>query len=346
MRRIMLLILALATPVQARTITDMAGRRVDIPERVEHVACLEVLCYPKMFMLGADDRIAQMYATAAPWMAATNPRIRSIPTFQGDASVEEMIARKVDVAFFSYNAAQTMDKLAAAGIPAIVAQPVAGRLESRESFLAESKAMVRLFGQVLGGEAEKRAEDWCAYFDERIRLVTSRVAGIPTDRRVKLYYLRGPQALSTQGRSGYTTWFGELAGAQMVVKDTALAGKGAVSMEDVVRWNPDVIVVGRQYPLELVLDDPRWRDIAAVRHGRVQSTPEGVFYWDGGPEGVLFMQFIATLLYPELFRDLDMAAEVKAYYARFYRVALSDAEIAKLLRGQSPDGSRVNPMNN
>ena len=107
-----------------------------------------------------------------------------------------------------------------------------------------------------------------------------------------------------------------------------------------------MIVVGRQYAPEMVLDDSRLADLAAVRHHRVHSSPEGVFYWDGGPEQVLLLQFLAKRLYPDLFADLDLADEVKRYYARFYRTALSDDDVANLLEGRGPDGSRFNPMNN
>jgi len=333
-------------PVAARSVVDLAGRTVELPERVERIACLEVLCYPRLFMLGADDRIVQLYQTAAPWMAVTNPKVRQIPAFQGEPSLEELLARRTQVAFFSYNTRQTQERLTAAGIVALVSQPGSRALEEREGFLAANKAMVRLFGQVLGGEAERRAEEWCAYFDQRVAYVSERVAAIPPGQRLRLYYVRGPQVLSTQGRAGYTTGFGLLAGAIMVVRETPLAGRGLISPEDLLRWNPQVMLVGRQYPLSLVLEDARWRELEAVRHQRVRSTPEGVFYWDGGPEGVLLMQFIARELYPEHFPDLDLAAEIKAYYARFYRYPLSDDEVAKLLQGQGPDGRRFNPMNN
>ena len=345
MRRLLMLALLAAFPAQARMVTDMAGRRVEIPDTVSRVACLEVLCYPRMLMLGAEDRVVQMYETAAPWMRITNPKVAATPKFTGAPNAEDLLARGTQVAFFRYTPEQTLAQLQGMGIPALLSQPTR-EAETLTQYLDDSKRMVRLFGEVLGGEAEHRAEDWCAYFDERIRFVSDRVTRVPAADRVRVYYVRGPEALSTQGRNGYATWAGIVAGARMVVREADLSGKGAVSMEDVLRWDPQVILVGRQYPLEVVTADPRWRDISAVRRGRVVPVPNGVFYWDGGPEQVLLIQFMAKLLYPDLFRDFDMAAEIKAYYARFYRAHLSDSDIAKLLDGRSPDGSRFNPANN
>ncbi|SEH51187.1 ABC transporter substrate-binding protein [Magnetospirillum fulvum] len=335
-----------AGELAARTVTDLAGRRVEIPDTVRRVACLEVLCYPRMLMLGAEDRVVTMVRTAAPWMTRTNPRVGEIPSFQGTPGRESILATGADIAFVNVSYGATLPALAEIGLPALVSQPVGRRPQTAEAFIAEAKAMVSLFGQVLGGEAEPRARAWCAYVDERVRFVRDRVAAVLPEQRPKLYYVRGPTSLNTQGKGGYVTWVGEIAGARMVVNQSNIAGKGDTSMEDIVLWNPDIVIVGRQYPLELVRDDPRWKDIAAVRAGRVHSTPEGAFYWDGGPEQILLLQFLAKLLYPDLFADFDMAAEVRAYYARFYRIVLSDDEAIRLLNGQSPDGSRFNPMNN
>jgi iron complex transport system substrate-binding protein len=330
----------------ARVITDMTGRKVEVPERIERVACLEVLCYPRMFMLGAADRVVMMVDSAAPWMLATNPQVASIPRLTGDANLEDLLVRKVDTAFFLYNTQRMLAKLTSVGIPALIAQPAGRQPDTAKAFADDAKAMVRLYGRALGGEAEKRAEDWCSYFDERTAYVAARIADMPRAARRKLYYVRGPQALSTQGRGGYTYWMGEMAGANMVIGAAPLAGRGMTSMEDIVRWDPDVILVGRQYPLDLVLDDPRWRTVSAVRDGKVLPMPAGVFYWDGGPESMLLILFIAKLLYPERFADLDMTTELKTYYARFYRTPLTDHQAAKVLRGEWPDGRRFNPMNN
>jgi iron complex transport system substrate-binding protein len=321
----------------ARTAMDMSGRLVDVPAPVARVACLEVLCYQHMFMLGAEARIALMYDTDAPWMAATNPEAGAIPRTVGDANIEELLDRKVDVAFLLYNAGRFLPKLAAAGIPAFVSQPLGPPAASEEAFIAETMHAVRLFGQVLGGEAEERAEAWCDYFEARIRRVLARTETLAPPDRPRLYYVRGPLALNTQGRGSYTYWSGTIAGATMIGSALSFAGRGAVAMEDIVRWDPQFVLVGRQYPLGLVRNDPRWADVAAVREARVLSTPEGVFYWDGGPEGALLLtEFIAKLVHPDLFIDLDMRAEVREYYMRFYRTHLDDTEIDRLLSGLSP----------
>jgi iron complex transport system substrate-binding protein len=101
--------------------------------------------------------------------------------------------------------------------------------------------------------------------------------------------------------------------------------------------------VGRFQPASLVLDDPRWRDIEAVKKRQVLEIPAGVFFWDGGTECGLLLLYLAKHLHPDLFPDLDLRAEVRRYYRRFYRTAISDHEADLLLSGRDPQGKRGNP---
>lgn len=347
MRRLLRALALLAVwPAEAATVSDLAGREVEVPARVERVACLEVLCYQRMLLLGAADKVVEMTRTAAPWMLATNPKVAGIRQIPAEVDFEELLARKVDVAFYAYDAIRTAEKLKSLGVPGWQSQPPAPAVRTAETYLSAYKQGVRMAAAVLGGEAPARAEEWCGWVDARVRRITAAVADIPAGQRRRVYYLRGPDALSTQGIGSATFWFSILAGGDAVVKDQSWQGKGLVSMEDILRWNPQVILVGRQYATALVTEDPRWRDVAAVRDGRVYPTPEGVFYWDGGVESVLLMEFVAKRLYPERFADLDLMAELRDFYRRFYRYELTEAEAGLLLDGRSPDGSRLNPLNN
>lgn len=324
---------------RARTVVDLSGTAVTLPGRVARVACLEVLCYPRMLTLGAARDVVQMTETDAPWMEVVDPRVREIPKVPAVANLEDLVARKVDAVFFFYDLAQTRARLGRMDVPALVSQPP-GTAASAAEFVAANRRAVRLFGEVLGGAAARRAEDWCAWYDERVHYVTSRTARLTRAQRPRVYYVRGPDGLTTQGQGSATFWYGEMAGGDMVVKDVPLAGRGPVSMESVLRWDPQFLLVGRSFPAALVLSDPRWQSVSAVVHRQVIESPVGVFYWDGGPESALLLEFLAKTLHPELFPELDLGKEVADYYLRFYGYRLSREQVRLLLAGRGPDGAR------
>jgi iron complex transport system substrate-binding protein len=333
-----------------KVITDMAGREIEITWPVHKVACLTGAAYEKVFLLGESQKIVARQANHPPWMARTNPDIKNIATMSGEPNLEELIQRQVELVFPFYGPKQ-LAQMKDAGIAAVITKvPLGGKDDNEKlavkSFVALIKKEMRLFGSALSEKAARRAEEWCKYYDRKVAYVLERTAKIPEGRRPKVYYVRGPDALTTHGCDQNIVWYGEMAGADMVLKTIAQKGIVKVDMEQIIAWNPDVILVGRQYSTDLVLKDPKWRNINAVRTGKVYVIPEGVFYWDGGSEGVLLMEFIAQKLYPDLFRDLDMKREIKIYYSKFYHYRLSSAEIEKILHGLSPDGKRVNRLQN
>jgi iron complex transport system substrate-binding protein len=327
------------TPVPTgavKTVVDMSKRKVIVPAEIHRVAALEVLGYEKVFLLGQSDKLAIMNATNPPWMERTNPKVRQIPKFFNEPDAEALMNMNVDLVLYRYDPEKTQEKLDSIGIPGVVSQPSGQIIGNAQTFQEVTKRNMRLYGDLMGGEAKKRAEEWCSYFDEKVRYVTSRVGAIPEEERPRIYYLRGPSALTTQGNNTNTLWYGQMAGGSMITKVHSLVGKGPVSMEDLLLWDPEYIFVGRLYSPNLVLKDKRWLDVRAVKEGKVYQDPEGVFFWDGSSEGVLLMEFMAKKIHPELFQNLDMKMEIQDYYARFYNYKLTDTEADKILLAQTP----------
>jgi iron complex transport system substrate-binding protein len=296
-----------------------------------------------MFTIGEFDKIVQMRLTNAPWMEQVVPGISKVHKIVG-VNTEELLSQKVDVVF-NYNNPKENDQLTNAGISVLMAQPFGRKINNANEFISSQKEMLLLYGKVMGEKSTEKAISWCNYYDNKIKFFNERTSKIPPAKRPRTFYVRGPDALTTQGRGCSTFWYGEIAGANMVPKNSHLDTKGQVSMEEIIVWNPEVIFVGRQYPADLVLKDSRWQNIDAVLNNRVYLVPDGVFFWDGGPESMLLMAFIAKKLYPELFTDLDLKKELKEYYQKFYKYTLTNDEAEKLLNGVAPDGTRTNLLN-
>ena len=238
MRRLSLLLALLACHAQAKTLTDLGGRAVRVPETVERVACLEVLCYPTLFLLGVADRAQFMIQTNAPWMLATNAQAAQITKLGTEADMEALAARNIDLAFFSYNVARMQPQLDAIGLPGLVSQQTGKPPHTEDDYVRTAKATIMLFGEAFGGEALERARDYCAWFDEKRAFVAARVAGLTLEQRRRLFYVRGPRTQNTHGKYAYVYWLGMLAGAHVVVGDAPLAANGPMNMEDILEPGP------------------------------------------------------------------------------------------------------------
>ena len=289
-----------------KTVTDLGGRNVTMPYNVTRVAALVGPSYEKIFLLGGTDKIALMMPQTGAWALRTNPNVTKIPTtssFQ-NPNVEDLLSRNIQVVFF-WDYADPLASMTKAGIPVVEGSVSNGNPTSAEAFVNAQKKEMEMYGEVLGPSAKQKADAWCAYLDQKVDYVTSRTKNIPEDQRPTVYYVRGPDVLSTHGRNSNTEWLVEMAGGNFVSKNTTQEGLQTVTLEQVLQWNPDVIFMGRLNNTSAIVNNPNWANVKAVKDGKVYVNPDGVMYWDYGSESVLFMEYMAKTLHPDLFARLE-----------------------------------------
>lgn len=166
------------------------------------------------------------------------------------------------------------------------------------------------------------------------------VAEIPEDQRVSLYYAEGSEGLQTEPKGSTHSLAFDIAGANNIAQDVeAVKGKGMspVSLEQVLAWNPQVIIAWddevRGGADEIIRTDGNWSTIDAVKEGRVYTMPNVPFSWCDRPPAVnriLGIQWIANTLYPEAY-DVDMVEATKEFYSMFYHAELTDEQAREIL---------------
>lgn len=316
-----------------RTVVDMTGRSVQIPTKIERVATNYPALNQTIFMLGDADRLvatSKDMAGSYPLFTTMYPRLKQIPApftaASANANVEDLLATKPDVVLLSSASKALVPKLQELHIPALMFDSFADP--------DELKAGVKLVADVMGGDAVERADQFTAYYDGNVKRVQDATAQVPPGDRPKAYYTAG-NPLQTEGKGSIVTTWLEAAGGRNVAADNGISSPptfSTVSFEDVAKWNPDVIVCREPATKATIMTDPRWHDVAAVKNNRVFVSPRGVFIWSvRSAEAALQPLWAATVLHPELFKDLDMRKEVKDFYAKFYSYNLSDQQVDSIL---------------
>ena len=146
---------------------------------------------------------------------------------------------------------------------------------------------------------------------------------------------RAGRAGSRPGSAARSMWRRSSGSARNVAGGTR-GGLATVSIEDVLVWNPDVIITIDKDFAENVYSLPAWRPVAAVRAKRVHLSPKLPFGWVDFPPSVnrlIGLWWLAKILYPELFPE-DLRTLTREFYQRFYHVPLSDAQIDRVLAGR------------
>jgi iron complex transport system substrate-binding protein len=321
-----------------KLIHDLVDRSVVVPSNVNRVGALVGPGYEKVLLLGGVNKMVCCGVTPMPWAKKFFPSLAQLAGTKNPQSpnIEELLKQDLDVVFF-WEIPDVISQITRAGIPVVVTQlgSTTGP-QTQQDFINLFKKEIKIFAEVLGGDAQKRADTYLAYFDSVVERVTSVTSQIPAAERPKIYYVRGPKALTTHFGFSNTYWFVNMAGGDMVTKDLTTGIVGDVSMEQVVKWNPDIIVMGRVASTDLIMNDEQWKDIKAVKNGKVYVNPQGAFYSDYGSEGALLLLYLAKTFYPDKFTDLDMVKETKYFYETFYGYKLTDDEASRILSHLDP----------
>jgi iron complex transport system substrate-binding protein len=188
-------------------------------------------------------------------------------------------------------------------------------------------------GELLG--VPERAAALSAYVRETLALAEENRVRIAEEDRVSVLFGNGEYGLEVAGAGSIHAETIEVAGAENVAVLDRVSGSGrdAVSIEQVMLWDPDAVILAPDSCYNDIFDDPQWANVGAVRRGAVYEIPLGPYSWLDRPPSVqraLGVLWLGNLLYPELY-DIDMIEETRRFYALFWNCALTEDEARALL---------------
>ena len=190
--------------------------------------------------------------------------------------------------------------------------------------------------RLLGALTRRDAEPLAAYTEKMLETIAARINRVPQEERPRVYYARGPRGLETGLGGSINVETIEYLGARNVAAERQ-GGLATVSIEQVLVWNPQVIVtIDRDFAAG-VQNDPQWKQVEAVSAGRVHLSPKLPFGWVDFPPSVnrlIGLWWLAKIFYPEHF-DEDIHALTREFYSLFYHVTPSDADIDRVLDGRA-----------
>jgi iron complex transport system substrate-binding protein len=328
-------LLASTPPAEAaRVVADSAGRRVEVPDQTLRVFPAGPPATVLLYVLAPETLLGWPRAFRGDEAAYVAAPYRNLPVLGrltgrgGDANLEVVLAARPDLILDFGSVAPSYVSLAdrvqaQTGVPYVL-------IDCR---FANTAPALRLMGEILG--VDGRAGKLAAYTEKTFADLDAMLAEIPQEQRPRVYLARGPEGLETGVRGSINTEIIERVGAINVADAPGQRGIINVSIEQVLLWNPEVVVTWDDRFYERVWDDPLWQGTAAVRSRRVYLSPAEPFGWIDRPPSInrlLGMRWLASVLYPEQFEG-DLRAMTREFYALFYQVDLSERQLDDLLAG-------------
>ncbi len=316
-------------------ITDNLGRRVALPGRVGRIISLEPEVTRLIVALGGGDRLVGLDFFLRHFdhlFPIVYPAGRDLPVVsnQGqDPNFELTLRLRPDVLFSSPSEYQATENIQRKVWIPVAALASMGRFEG---LLSEMETL----GRVLGREA--RARELADYFRGRLAAARAAMAAVPAAGRPRIYLsfygslLRTPVSYEPVEAAGGTNCAADLLPSYLGSAATT------VSIEQIIRWDPEVILVQGNYlpaeravTVESVLTDARLASVRAVRDRRVYYTFGFWYWWD--PALVLVESlYLARRLHPGAFPGFDLEREGNAVFKEFYGIEGAFTALAEVLK--------------
>ena len=301
-----LLVGSLNADADTPVLTDSLGRQVTAPEKVERIACMYAFTAHVTAMLGrADDIVAVSNGPQRDiLLTSMYPSIRKalVPKYQGAINVEELARAKPDIVFVAADTGRNeaeATKLDACGLTWIAVD---------FHTMEEQQETIALIGHAIG--APEKAAAYNDYYRTCIEQAQNAVASIPMDKRIKVYHATVEPTRTSSRKSLSADCLQTTGVINVAVQDETrfIDGQHQVAMEQILLWNPEVILVNEPGVAAFVEKSPKWSAIAAVQQGKVYQMPIGISRWGhpGSLETPLAVLWIVKTVYPDTLSEIDM----------------------------------------
>ena len=341
---IALIVLGTASAQAVITETDGQGHVLTLAQYPERIACLYAFTGHVTAMLGrGEDMVAIVKGLKKDkLLGQIVPQLSSlpVPSAGGIIHIESLIKTRPDIVFLKPETAgidQEVEKLREFCLP---------YFSAAYSDMATQMAVIEAMGRILN--QEQKASDYTRYYRQAIARVKAKTDRIPEANKLPVYHAinepfrtDGPGTLEADW-TGACNILNVSVGKNLLEKKR---NKRFAGMEQILMWNPEMIIANENQTARNILSDPQWAPIKAVKTGRVFTIPVGISRWGhpGGLETPLAILWTAKTAYPDLFTDLDLDVEVRQFYRRFFDLNLDDPTIERILSGQ---GMRTTHSNN
>ncbi len=321
------------TPLPAgetRTFKDMLGNTVSVPKNTDRIALLGGPTGQIAYLLGAQDKLCAVTGSIATseLVILFDPSIKNRPavrTVNGMVNIEKLLKSNPQLVIAGTIDGQIVQKK--------TNLPVAFFDDSISHNVSDIEKEIGFYATAFG--AEERGRAYIHYLKKMIRFVKERTDSIPAKDRKVVFNGYSTSHLVTVGGDTFIQERLEIAGCKNAAESIKTSGKkeglhaglGEVSMEQVLAWNPDIIVIDMGSPEELI-NDERWKSVKAVKRKKVFIQPAGVFIWDRptAEAAVLHPLWLAKTAYPERFKDVSFTKEVQRFYREIFKFNLNEKQ--------------------
>ena len=303
-----------------RTITDGAGRQVEVSEKVESIICVGVGALRYTCYVGAQDLVCAVEdcekepVISRLYNYVNIEKFRELPVIgtNGNPFPEEIIKAAPDVIVMSAYASVEADDLQAKTDTPVVVVP-----GSDTTLDAAAYETIHIMGQLYG--METRAPELTDYLQTIQKDLDDRTKDIPESEKPSVY-VGGVSFKGHHGFEGTEAGYGPFAliHAKNLADTTGQPGAFNIDLEQVLSWDPEILFVdfnGMALINEDYAKNPDYYNaLTAVQEGKVYSQISFRSNASNLETALADAYYAACVMYPEQFRDVDPVAKAEEIF--------------------------------
>jgi len=298
------------------TFTDHAGREVVIEEQAETLATTYSVAITFAAALEKADAIVgkDVGSSSNELLAIIAPELENVEVLGNsrELNLEVLASMNPDVFINRARNVDTLDAAKEAGVTSIGINP-----ETPEQVLETYDLFANVFG------AQERAEVLKTAYKDIIDKAESLSKEIPEEEKVTAIVMGSEVGKIANGEM-LQSYLLEVAGAKNPATEVVTNELWpTVGVEEIFEWDPEYIFLTsygkREYAVEDIMNDPVWADLQAVKNGNVIVMPCEMESWEiPGPHSCLSALWLVNRLYPEVYTDAELEADVTEYFEILY----------------------------
>lgn len=318
-----------------RTVVDATGEEIQVPAEPKAIVITGPVFPNIVFALQGHMKnvVAMPKSAYTAWerslmreLAPEQENVNTTVVSGSGVNMEELVNLKPDLVLCWASSTDTMTQLKELGIP-VAAFKSATDMASLES-------LISMMGDVLNRQEQtQKLLAWYHEIEEYVDSKQDQVAALTEDQKPRILNI----TLSDMGVSatGMNAWITKKVGGQDIVLEGASAESSTPTMEEILKYNPQIIFLNNwddctpQDVYENRIDGQDWSNVDAVINHRVYKIPLSLYRWSppNTVEKPLFYLYMASMIQPEIFPEVDMRQEEQDFIQEFFGVTLTEEQL-------------------
>ncbi|GAF04017.1 ABC transporter substrate-binding protein [Saccharicrinis fermentans] len=325
-------ILFIGQLINAKTINDMSGRVIHVPDNITRIIPYDAKTSILLFPLASHEMVAKGILPGKKTYNFISDKYEKIPGIDMN-NIEEVLTAKPQIIIAGYHGkpiqTEKLHKLERRlNIPIVTIDLSINRLDQTYLFI----------GKLLN--KTPKSISYSHFLHQLYQDVDSLKRNSPKPN-AKVYYTIGASGLLTDpSGSKHTEVLSYLGIPNVAQIDLPSGGHAKVNMEQVILWNPDYIFCagfrGEQNAYTTISKSKKWAHIKAVKEKQLYKIPGQPLGWFDHPPSINRIPGVIWMC--QLFYGQSAAitrAKIIEFYELFYQYKLNKTEYELIFRPEN-----------